>query len=229
MPSQGPAGAGCASKFTQRCLAGSGGPVPCRLVDEATPLPAGLLHRSKFTSRQRTSMADGSLWSSNHRSETLHACRILFMRSPPGPAHTHGEMTRGRDHQEARIMEQLPTAHLRRADGLRGLLLECAESTCHTGGQEIAPHSRCFPRPSFAARAVFSHRWGTRPPIAISEGGALLLFPEAFSPLHSYISSTYSASLWVKLDVPRREFSLPAGTLSSLASVQEAPAPPAWA
>lgn len=81
-PSQGPAGAGCASKFTQRCLAGSGGPVPCRLVDEATPLPAGLLHRSKFTSRQRTSMADGSLWSSNQRSETLHACRILFMRSP---------------------------------------------------------------------------------------------------------------------------------------------------
>lgn len=129
----------------------------------------------------------------------------------PGPAHTHGEMTRGRDHREARILEQLPTAHLRRADGLRGLLLECAESTCHTGGQEIAPHSRCFPRPSFADRAVFSHRWGTRPPIAISQGGALLLFPEAFSPLHSYISSTYSASLWVKLDVLRREFSLPAG------------------
>lgn len=34
------------------------------------------------SSRQRTSTADGSLWSSNQRSETLHACRILFMRSP---------------------------------------------------------------------------------------------------------------------------------------------------
>lgn len=127
-------------------------------------------------------------------------------------------------------MEQLPTAHLRRADGLRGLLLDCAESTCHTGGQEIAPRSRCFPRPPLPPEPSSpTHRWGTRPPIAISEGGALLLFPEAFSPLHSYISSTYSASVWVKLDVPRREFSLPAGTLSSLASVQEAPAPPASA
>lgn len=43
-------------------------------------------------------------------------------------------------------MEKLPTTHFRRADGLSRLLSQRAESTCHTGGQEIA-HSRRFPLP----------------------------------------------------------------------------------